>query len=186
MEQKQLMQMSKEFEKMVDEFFTVQCRYQAAMRQIQAKLENLDDEFQMQHSRNPIHSIETRMKTIGSMMEKLRRKNMEISVSSAVDNLYDIAGVRVTCAYIADIYRIAGLLVEQDDVHVLRVRDYIQHPKENGYRSLHLVVEVPVYLSEGSSLVPVEIQIRTISMDFLATLEHNLRYKALDYIPQGD
>ena len=185
MEQAQMLRMTKEFEHMVEEFFTVQCRYQAAMRQIRAKLENLDDEFQMQHSRNPIHSIETRMKSIASMVEKLQRNHMEVSVSSAVDNLFDIAGVRVICSYIADIYRIADLLTSQDDVYVLRVRDYIRKPKPNGYRSLHLVVEVPVYLSEGCTRVPVEIQIRTIAMDFWATLEHNLRYKSPDTIPEG-
>ena len=174
-----------EFQKMVDDFFSVQCRYQAAIREIQTKLENLDDEFQMKHRRNPIHHMQSRMKTIRSMMEKLERKNLQQSIVSAVDNLTDIAGIRVICSYLQDVYTVANLLTGQDDVQVVKVRDYIQHPKSNGYRSLHLVVEVPVYLSEGRLTVPVEVQIRTIAMDFWASLEHSLRYKAQDQVPQS-
>ena len=174
-----------EFQRMVDDFFSVQCRYQAAIREIQTKLENLDDEFQMKHRRNPIHHMQSRMKSIRSMMEKLERKHLQQSISSAVDNLTDIAGIRVICSYLQDVYTVADLLTSQDDVHVVKVRDYIKHPKSNGYRSLHLVVEVPVYLSEGRLAVPVEVQIRTIAMDFWATLEHSLRYKAQDQVPQS-
>ena len=173
-----MMQLSAEFQQMVDEFFTVQCRYQAAIREVQTKLEILDDEFQMKHKRNPIHHMQTRMKSIQSMMEKLQRKHESVSIASAVTNLTDIAGVRVICSYIQDIYTVANLLTSQDDVKVLRVRDYIKDPKPNGYRSLHLVLEIPVFLSEGRILVPVEVQIRTIAMDFWASLEHSLRYKA--------
>ena len=174
-----------EFQKMVDDFFAVQCRYQAAIRQVQTKLENLDDEFQMKHRRNPIHHMQSRMKTIRSMMEKLQRKHLQQSIASAVGNLTDIAGIRVICSYLQDVYTVADLLTSQDDVHVVKVRDYIKNPKSNGYRSLHLVVEVPVYLSEGRLAVPVEVQIRTIAMDFWATLEHSLRYKARDQVPQS-
>ena len=173
-----MIQLSAEFQQMVDEFFTVQCRYQAAIREVQTKLEILDDEFQMKHKRNPIHHMQTRMKSIQSMMEKLQRKHESVSIASAVTNLTDIAGVRVICSYIQDIYTVADLLTSQDDVKVLRVRDYIKDPKPNGYRSLHLVLEIPVFLSEGRILVPVEVQIRTIAMDFWASLEHSLRYKA--------
>lgn len=173
-----MMQLSAEFQQMVDEFFTVQCRYQAAIREVQTKLEILDDEFQMKHKRNPIHHMQTRMKSIQSIMEKLQRKHESVSIASAVTNLTDIAGVRVICSYIQDIYTVADLLTSQDDVKVLRVRDYIKDPKPNGYRSLHLVLEIPVFLSEGRILVPVEVQIRTIAMDFWASLEHSLRYKA--------
>ena len=116
---------------------------------------------------------------------KLRSEGIPLSISNAKKNLHDIAGVRVVCRYTEDIYRIADLLTSQDDVYVLRVRDYIRKPKPNGYRSLHLVMEGPVYLSEGCTRVPVEIQIRTIAMDFWATLEHNLRYKSPDTIPEG-
>ena len=113
------------------------------------------------------------------------RKHLQQSIPSAVDNLTDIAGIRVICSYLQDVYAVADLLTSQDDVHVVKVRDYIKHPKSNGYRSLHLVVEVPVYLSEGRLAVPVEVQIRTIAMDFWATLEHSLRYKARDQVPQS-
>ena len=174
-----------EFQHMVDDFFSVQCRYQAAIREVQTKLENLDDEFQMKHKRNPIHHMQSRMKTIRSIMEKLQRKHLQQSITSAVDNLTDIAGIRVICSYLQDVYTVSDLLTSQDDVHVVKVRDYIKHPKSNGYRSLHLVVEVPVYLSEGRLAVPVEVQIRTIAMDFWATLEHSLRYKARDQVPQS-
>lgn len=172
-----------DFQEMVSEFFTVQCRYQAAIREIQTKLEILDDEFQMKHRRNPIHHMQSRMKSIQSMMEKLARRNAPRSIHSAVENLTDIAGIRVICSYLQDVYTVAELLTRQDDIHLLKVRDYIKHPKENGYRSLHLVVEIPVFLSEGRIMVPVEIQIRTIAMDFWASLEHSLRYKALSNVP---
>ena len=183
MEHSQIMQMTSDFQRMVDEFFTVQCRYQAAMKEVQTKLEILDDEFQTKHSRNPIHSMHSRMKTIQSMMEKLQRRDLELSVSSAVENLYDIAGVRIICSYIEDIYTVADMLTRQDDIRIIRTRDYIREPKPNGYRSLHLVVEVPVYLAEGLDHVPVEVQIRTIAMDFWATLEHTLRYKSQNHVP---
>lgn len=182
--EKELMKLSGEFQKMVSEFFSVQCRYQAAIREVQTKLEILDEEFQMRHSRNPIHHMQSRMKTIPSMMEKLRRRNEHISVASAVEHLTDIAGIRVVCYYIEDIYTIANLLTSQDDIRVLKWRDYIKEPKENGYRSLHLVVEVPVFLAEGRTPVPVEVQIRTIAMDFWASLEHSLRYKAVGQVPE--
>ena len=179
-----MLQMTSEFQRMVDEFFEVQCRYQAAIRQVQTKLENLDDEYQLRHRRNPIHSISSRMKTIQSMMDKLRRRGQPISIASAVENLYDIAGMRVICSYIQDIYTVADALTAQDDIRVLRVRDYIRNPKPNGYRSLHLVIEVPVFLSQGRVTVPVEVQIRTIAMDFWATLEHTLRYKKPGTVPE--
>lgn len=175
---------TEDFKRMVDDFFSVQCRYQAAIREVQTKLEILDDEFQMRHQRNPIHHMQNRMKSIQSMMDKLRRKQLELSIDSAVENLTDIAGIRVICSYVQDVYTVANLLTGQDDVHLVRVRDYIQTPKENGYRSLHMVVEVPVFLAEGRVMVPVEVQIRTIAMDFWASLEHSLRYKAVDNVPE--
>ena len=176
-------QFSHEFQKMVDDFFAVQCRYSAAMREIQTKLEILDDEFQLRHKRNPIHHIESRLKTIQSMMDKLKRKNYAVSMESAVENLYDIAGIRVICSYVKDVYTVASLLTGQDDVKLVKMHDYISEPKANGYRSLHLIVEVPVFLQEGRISVPVEVQIRTIAMDFWASLEHAMRYKADGSVP---
>ncbi|MBQ8201066.1 MAG: GTP pyrophosphokinase family protein [Clostridia bacterium] len=183
-EQNRVQQMSEDFQKMVDDFFTIQCRYSAAMREIQTKLEILDDEFQMRHKRNPIHHMQCRMKSIHSMMEKLRRKNYAVSMASAVENLSDIAGIRVICSYVEDVYTVARLLTSQDDIRLVETRDYIRQPKANGYRSLHLIVEVPVFLQDGRITVPVEVQIRTIAMDFWASLEHAMRYKAQGQVPE--
>lgn len=179
-----MQQMTADFQKMVDDFFTLQCRYSAAMREVQTKLEILDDEFQMRHKRNPIHHIECRMKTIQSMMDKLRRKNYAVSMDSAVEKLHDIAGIRVVCSYVQDVYTVAKLLTSQDDVKLVETRDYIRSPKENGYRSLHLIIQIPVFLQGGRIDVPVEVQLRTIAMDFWASLEHAMRYKAQGIVPE--
>ena len=167
----------------IQETLDFQQLYQAAIRQVNTKLEILDDEFHFKYDRNPIHHMESRLKSPQSIIEKLYRKGFEISAKSAQENITDIAGVRVICSYIEDIYSIAKLLKQQDDVILVRETDYIRNPKANGYRSLHLVVNVPVYLSDGKELVPVEIQIRTIAMDFWASLEHQIRYKGADNIP---
>ena len=169
-----MQQRNSEFQKMVNDFFAIQCRYSAAMREVHTKLEILDDEFQARHKRNPIHHMQSRMKSIQSMMEKLQRKHFAVSMDSAVENLYDIAGIRVICSYVQDVYTVASLLTSQDD---------IKQPKANGYRSLHLIVEVPVFLQEGRITVPVEVQLRTIAMDFWASLEHSMRYKTDARIP---
>ena len=182
-DEKRMQRMSAEFQQMMDDFFSIQCRYSAAMKEVQTKLEILDDEFQMKHRRNPIHHIESRLKSIRSMMEKLSRKNHPVSMQSAVENLTDIAGIRVICSYVQDVYTVARLLTTQDDIRLIRTRDYIKTPKANGYRSLHLLVEVPVFLQEGRMMIPVEVQIRTIAMDFWASLEHSLRYKAAGHVP---
>ena len=177
-------QMTADFQRMMDDFFSIQCRYSAAMKEVQTKLEILDDEFQIKHRRNPIHHIESRLKSIKSMMEKLSRKNFSVSMQSAVEHLTDIAGIRVICSYVQDVYTVAQLLTTQDDIRLIETRDYIRSPKANGYRSLHLLVEVPVFLQEGRMMIPVEVQIRTIAMDFWASLEHNLRYKAAGHVPE--
>ncbi len=169
-----------EWQETIDEFLGMRFRYQSAMREVRTKLEILDDEFSMRHSRNPIHHMESRIKTPQSIIGKLRRKGLSPTTQAAMENLQDIAGIRVVCAYLNDTYAIAELLGKQDDLRVLRVRDYIKEPKPNGYRSLHVIVEVPVFLSTGKELLPVEVQIRTIAMDFWASLEHQIRYKAAD------
>ncbi len=183
-EKTRMHQMSEEFQQMIDDFFSIQCRYSAAMKEVQTKLEILDDEFQMKHKRNPIHHIESRLKSPQSMMEKLSRKNFTVSMQSAVENLRDIAGIRVICSYVQDVYTVARLLTSQDDVVLVEMRDYIREPKANGYRSLHLIVEIPVFLQDGRSMIPVEVQIRTIAMDFWASLEHAMRYKANGRVPE--
>ena len=174
-----------EFQMLVDSFVTLKCRYQSALREVRTKLEILDDEFQMRHSRNPIHHMESRIKSPQSIAQKLRRKNLPLTPESAMKNLRDIAGIRVVCAYLNDIYTIAGLLTRQDDIHLVQERDYIRNPKPNGYRSLHLIVEVPVFFSEGKLMLPVEVQIRTIAMDFWASLEHKIRYKEVVDVPEN-
>ena len=184
MPDERMQKMTAEFQRLMDEFFAIQCRYSAAMKEVQTKLEILDDEFQMKHRRNPIHHIESRLKSIQSMMEKLSRKHFTVSMQSAVENLCDIAGIRVICSYVQDVYTVARLLTSQDDVKLVEMRDYIRMPKANGYRSLHLIVEIPVFLHEGRMMIPVEVQIRTIAMDFWASLEHSMRYKAAGRVPE--
>jgi putative GTP pyrophosphokinase len=161
-------------------FLETENLYLSATREIATKLENLNDEFKYTKDRNPIHLIQTRVKTPKSIMDKLLRRGFPLSVASARENLTDIAGVRVICSYIDDIYVIAGLLASQDDIELVRTADYIRNPKPNGYRSLHLIVTVPVFLSDRTERVRVEIQVRTIAMDFWASLEHELAYKLAD------
>lgn len=154
--------------------------YSSAIREISTKLENLNDEFKYTKDRNPIHQISSRIKSPKSIMAKLRLRGFEQSVESARKNLTDIAGVRVTCSYVSDIYKIAELLTSQSDIELIRRNDYIKNPKPNGYRSLHLIVTVPVFLSDRTEIVKVEVQVRTIAMDFWASLEHELTYKFPD------
>lgn len=151
--------------------------YSSAIKEIRTKLEILDEEFSVKYKYNPIHNIDSRLKTPMSILEKLRRKGYEISLESAKENLFDIAGIRVVCNYVDDVYRIADLLVDQADVTQIKRKDYIVNPKPNGYRSLHVVVKVPIFLAEETVDVPAEVQIRTIAMDMWATLEHQLKYK---------
>lgn len=151
--------------------------YKGGIKEISTKLEILDEEFKTKFSYNPIHHVESRLKSMPSIVKKIKSKGLEVTIDSITENITDIAGIRVICNYIDDIYRVAEMLTAQDDIKLLRVRDYIKNPKEAGYRSLHLIVEIPVFLSTGPVPVPVEIQIRTIAMDFWASLEHKLRYK---------
>lgn len=158
-------------------FIELEHLYESAIREVKTKLEILDSEFRTKYAYNPIHHIEDRLKSPKSIFEKLRRKDKAFGVESAKKNLYDIAGIRVICNYIEDIYTVADLLTAQDDVKLVKRKDYIKNPKPNGYRSLHLVIQTPVYLSEAKEQVFVEVQIRTIAMDFWASLEHELKYK---------
>ena len=151
--------------------------YEAGQKEISTKLENLDSEFQVNYDYNPIHHMESRMKRMQSLLRKAESKGDDLTVESIQTNIYDIAGIRVVTNYIDDIYKIEKMLTNQTDVTLLRRKDYIKHPKESGYRSLHIVVKVPVFQSKGPIDVPVEIQIRTVGMDMWASLEHKLRYK---------
>jgi len=164
----------------INSFIVTENIYLSATREIVTKLENLNDEFIHTKDRNPIHQIKARVKTPKSIMDKLTRLGCELSVESARKNLTDIAGIRVICSYIDDIYLIVNLLTAQEDIKVIRTSDYIKNPKPNGYRSLHLIVTIPVFLSERTDHVKVEIQIRTIGMDFWASLEHELSFKLIE------
>lgn len=159
------------------QFVELEHLYESAIREVKTKLEILDSEFKTKYDYNPIHHIEDRLKSPQSMLEKLQRKGLPFNCDAARSTLNDIAGVRVICNYIEDIYTVADLLTMQDDVRLIKKKDYIETPKPNGYRSLHLVIETPVYLSDRKELVNVEVQIRTIAMDFWASLEHELKYK---------
>lgn len=167
------------------DFLLMQQLYNAAIREISAKLETLDEEFQVLYSHNPIHHIESRLKSPRSIMQKLMKKGENLNVESAIKEITDIAGVRVICHYVDEIYIIADLLSKQDDVTIIKQSDYIKNPKSNGYRSLHIVASIPVFLSKRTERVPVEIQIRTIAMDFWASLEHHLRYKAVSDVEKN-
>ena len=169
----------------LQEFMALQQLYDAGIKEVRTKLEILDDEFKIKHDHNPIHHMEYRLKSVNSILGKLEKRGLEVSLDSIVTNLTDIAGVRVICNYVSDFYKIADLLIKQSDIKLIAKKDYIKHPKENGYRSLHLVVEVPIFLAEKVQPTTVEIQIRTIAMDFWASLEHHLRYKADNEVPDG-
>lgn len=151
--------------------------YRCALMEVKTKLNVLNEEFTLKYSRNPFESIQARIKEPRSIIDKLRRRELEVTIDNIQNNLFDIAGVRVICSFEDDIYAIAKMLTDQDDIILIRVKDYIKNPKPNGYRSLHLIVDVPIFLAEGKKHMKVEVQLRTIAMDFWASLEHKLKYK---------
>lgn len=158
-------------------FNRLMMEYRSAIREVETKLQVLNEEFSQEYNRNPFESIKSRLKTPNSIFEKLRRKGLPLTLEAIRENLCDVAGVRVICSFPDDIYRLAGLLTEQDDIILLQAKDYIQNPKPNGYRSLHYILDVPIFLSHEKKYMHVEVQFRTIAMDFWASLEHKLRYK---------
>lgn len=166
-----------------DRFERMLREYEFGMREIETKITILRDEFTHLHAYNPIEHVKVRLKTADSIIEKVVRKGIENDFDTIRREITDIAGVRVTCSFVADVYNLFELLTEQPDVNVRIVKDYIKNPKPNGYKSLHAIVEVPVYLSTGSVMVPVEVQFRTIAMDFWASLEHKIHYKFAGSVP---
>ena len=152
-------------------------RYTCAIREVKTKLEVLNDELSVKNQRNPIEMIKSRVKKPKSIVEKLQRRGFEISLESMEKNLDDVAGIRIICSFLDDIYEVADMLIRQDDVKVIAVKDYIQNPKPNGYRSYHMIIEIPVFFSDSKKPIRVEVQIRTIAMDFWASLDHQLKYK---------
>lgn len=161
----------------IQRFTKLMAYYRCAMMEIETKLNVLNEEFSLRYDRNPISSIKTRLKSAPSMHDKLERLGLPLSVTAIEENLNDIAGVRVICAFPEDVYTIADALIMQDDITLVTRKDYIKNPKPNGYRSLHLIVTVPIFLAHEKRLMKVEIQLRTIAMDSWASLEHQLRYK---------
>ncbi|MGB3373842.1 MAG: GTP pyrophosphokinase family protein [Microbacterium sp.] len=157
--------------------------YEFGMREVETKISILRDEFTHMHAYNPIEHVKSRLKTPDSIVEKVARRGVDADFDSIRAEITDIAGVRITCSFESDVYRLFNLFTTQDDVTVRIVKDYIANPKPNGYRSLHAIVEVPVFLSTGPVAVPVEVQFRTIAMDFWASLEHKIHYKFDGRVP---
>ena len=158
--------------------------YNSALKEIGTKLEILNDEFQHVHRYNPIEHIKSRIKSSESIVKKLRRNGYESTIENMVEYVNDIAGIRVICSFTSDIYRIAEMISDQNDIKVLAIKDYIQTPKASGYKSYHMLVTVPIYLSDRIVHAKVEIQIRTVAMDFWASLEHKINYKFEGNVPQ--
>ncbi len=163
-------------EKMKD-FDLLMAYYRCALMEIETKFKVLNEEFSLEHDRNPISSIKTRIKSFDSITEKVERKELPFDVDSVEKYINDVAGIRVICTFPEDVYLLADALLKQDDIMLIRRKDYIAEPKDDGYRSLHLIVAVPIYLAHEKRLMKVEIQLRTLAMDFWASLEHQLRYK---------
>lgn len=157
-------------------------KYRAAMREMMVRCEIIDQDLNLKKHRNPIHHVESRIKSPESIFEKLGRYGKEPTLENMERYLMDIAGIRIICSYIQDVYNMLDLLKRQDDLIIVNVKDYIKNPKPNGYRSLHVIIRIPVYFLDKKELIPVEIQLRTIAMDFWASLEHDLKYKAVRHI----
>jgi putative GTP pyrophosphokinase len=172
-----------ELRELRDELQRFLLEYRFGMQEIETKIGILRDEFLLTHAYNPIEHVSSRVKSPDSLVEKVQRKGIDGDLESIRRNITDIAGVRITCSFVADAYRLFDLLADQDDIRVLQLKDYIAHPKPNGYKSLHAILEVPVFLSTGRIDVPVEVQFRTIAMDFWASLEHKIYYKYDKRVP---
>ena len=155
----------------------VMLQYRCALKALESRLEILNEEFSLQHDRNPIESMKSRLKSPSSIMNKMQKRGLPLDFPTMQANIMDIAGVRVICSFPSDIYMLSDALLKQDDIRLITLKDYIKKPKENGYRSLHLIVETPIFLHKDKKLMKVEVQFRTISMDWWASLEHKIRYK---------
>ena len=166
------------------EFQQLLMLYESGIKQITTKFEILEDEFESKHQRNPISTISSRIKDPLSIAEKLQRKGLDLTIDNMVNRLHDIAGIRVTCPFVSDVYHVMQMLLNQEDIKLIKMKDYIKEPKSNGYRSLHVIVKVGVYFSDQKREIPVEIQIRTIAMDFWASLEHKIYYKFEGHAPE--
>lgn len=171
------------FDEDIDSWETLMFLYNSALKEVQTKLEILNDEFVHVHKYNPIEYIKSRIKTPESIVKKLKRHGLEITVDNMINHIKDIAGIRIVCSFTSDIYRIAEMIGKQNDLTVISVKDYIKNPKDSGYKSFHMLVSVPIFLSDSVVDTKVEIQIRTIAMDFWASLEHKIYYKFEGHAP---
>ena len=169
-----------EFVENLIQFQKLMMMYNCAIREVKTKLEVLNDELSLDSKRNPIEYIQSRVKKPVSIVQKLQRRGLPLSLDSVIESLNDVAGIRVICSFVDDIYHIAEMLINQDDIRLIKVKDYIKNPKPNGYRSYHLIVEIPVFFSNKKQPLRVEVQIRTMAMDFWASLEHKMKYKKND------
>lgn len=176
-EQRQIIRMQMEKLKEMKSFNRLMLEYRSVMMEVETRLNVLNAEFSQEYNRNPFESIKSRLKSPESIYEKLERRGFPVTVESIRENLTDVAGLRVICSFPDDIYRLARLLIQQDDIILVSKKDYIKNPKINGYRSLHLILSVPIFLPDGKKYMNVEVQFRTIAMDFWASVEHKLKYK---------
>ena len=163
----------------VDQWRSVMFLYDSALKKLNTKIEILNNEFVNRYDHNPIEHIKSRLKTADSIVKKLKKDGYEVTIENMMDHLSDIAGIRIICSFTSDIYQIADMIAAQGDITVLHVKDYIQNPKPNGYRSLHVIIAVPVYYLDTMEYFPVEIQLRTMTMDLWASMEHRVCYKKL-------
>lgn len=167
----------KAFRQTFEESRRIMTYYSCALLEVETKFKVLNQQFSLEQEHNPIETIKTRLKSVESIIDKLQRKNLPLDIDVVEKYIYDVAGIRIICPFINDIYCLADCLLQQDDVKLIERKDYIENPKPNGYRSLHLIVETPIFLQNEKKMMKVEVQLRTIAMDFWASLEHRMRYK---------
>lgn len=156
---------------------TLMSYYRCAIMEVETKFKVLNEQFSLRYDKNPIETIKTREKSMNSIIKKLKKKNLPITLTSIEEEIHDVAGIRVICSFIDDVYLIADCFLKQDDIQVIEVKDYIKNPKPSGYRSLHLIIEIPIFLANEKKMMKVEVQLRTLAMDLWASQEHKLRYK---------
>ncbi|WP_159499679.1 GTP pyrophosphokinase family protein [Microbacterium sp. 18062] len=176
--------MAAELREVHDEFARFRLYYQFGIEEVLTKINILRQEFEQSHAYSPIEHVRSRLKSVESLLEKVVRVECDLAIPAIRDRVRDIAGIRITCSFVSDVYAIAGMLARQPDLTVVQTKDYIENPKDNGYQSLHLIVQVPVFLSDHTENVFVELQIRTIAMDFWASIEHKLSYKYRNELPR--
>lgn len=173
----------KNVKKFLKDFELFHLKYLAAMKEVETKIHVLNEDFSVRYNHSPIERIESRIKTPESLMKKMMRNKINFDINNIENNIFDIAGVRIVCSFISDIYTIIHMIKMNDEIEIVREKDYINHPKESGYRSYHMIVKIPVFLTTGKENVIVEVQIRTMAMDFWASLEHKIKYKYDGIIP---